>query len=264
MWPQMPAAPPPRMLLHRRGGILGRATPMPPTPLAAPRRRHRGLALCCRGWHRLVCSSPMLLRSVSVSIPNTPAFMTRLRSLCQWLLRRAAPHMEQLRLRLSHEAAGAWNDVESQWWRLDFTTTLAAAMAACGMHGRLRDLSLQLDIDFSIHLGSWMAPLASLQRLTVTLADGIVILAGSLRCLSVLQHLSIAAFPYSFSTSTTWQAGSALPASLTSLCLGGEEGARMLPAQVRIRGWAASAGGEQRQLVLQAQALPACHSTSNA
>ncbi len=150
--------------------------------------------------------------------------------------------MEQLLLRLSSEADG-WDIEQTEWWRLDFTTTLAAGLAACGMHGRLQELSLELDIDCSIHLGSWMAPLTSLQRLIVTLGNGLIILAGSLRCLSALQHLSIAAFPHSFNTSTMWQAGSALPPSLTSLCLGGELGA-MLPSQVRISrlGWVASAG----------------------
>ena len=99
----------------------------------------------------------MLLGSVAVSIPDTPAFMPRLRSLCGWLLRRAAPRMVCLRLQLKAYSEAAWGDEEGHWWRLDFTTTLTAALAACGMHGRLRELCLELDINCHLHLGSWIA-----------------------------------------------------------------------------------------------------------
>ena len=91
-----------------------------PTPCAcAARRRHRLVALVCRRWHRLASSSPLLLRSVSVCIPDTPAFMRRLRSLCQWLVQRAAPHMLKVQRwsgAMKTATTGGWTSPRP--WRL--------------------------------------------------------------------------------------------------------------------------------------------------
>lgn len=202
-------------------------------PSLARACRHRTLALCCRRWRSLACS-PELLRSVSASLPDMPAFLQQVHSLCSWLVQRAAPHMTRLQLRLhAFNAAPEWGDGDGELWRLEFTTTLAATLAACGTHGRLTELSLELGMHCSFFLGSWMAPLAGLRRLTVTLGDGIIVATGSLRCLPALRHLSLQAFPYAFRSSVVWEAGSALPPSLTSLCLGGEDKVRVLPPQVR-------------------------------
>lgn len=79
-----------------------------------------------------------------------------------------------------------------------------------------------------------MAPLAGLQRFSATLSEGIVFVSSSLRCLTALQHLCLAGFSCQFPSSVVWQPGSALPVSLTSLCLGGEEQSDVLPHQVRM------------------------------
>lgn len=165
--------------------------------------------------------------------------MQRLRSLVQWLVQRAAPHMARPRLHLSYnygDSAPGWDDADREWWRQELTTTLVAALAACGAHGRLTDLCLELDVScggLHLHLGAWLAPLASLRRLTAMLSEGVVYVTSSLRCLAALQHLCLASLGHGdFHTSVEWLRGSALPASLTSLCLGSARSAGVLPAQV--------------------------------
>ena len=60
--------------------------------------RHRSLALVCRQWSQLV-HSPALLASLDVTIDaRTERLMPRLRSLVEWLARRAAGHVRQLHL----------------------------------------------------------------------------------------------------------------------------------------------------------------------
>lgn len=236
--------------------------------------RHRSLALCCRRWHRLVCG-PELLRSVTVRIPETLAFMPRFRSMCGWLVRRAAPHMAQLRLELHAHLGMPWgaqwggNDDWQPWW-LDFTALLASTLAACGTHGRLAELCLELDAHYKLHLGSWLAPLASLRRLSVTLGDGVVVVSSPLRCLTALQHLSLDAFPSSFDSSVAWEAeaeaagsGGPLPASLTSLCLSRGGDFDVLPPQVstlvgRCRPCSDAAARRPRTACLPRMRLPAC------
>ena len=81
--------------------------------------------------------------------------------------------MAQLRLRLSAYSAADWSgeDEAAERWREEFSATLAGAMAVCGLlYSHLRELCLELDISCHLHLGSWLAGLASLQRFEVTSA----------------------------------------------------------------------------------------------
>lgn len=129
-----------------------------------PRRlcRHRTLVLVCHHWWRMA-HAPQLL--ASVDLPPVENFeqldsshvARRLRSLVEWLVRRAAPHVRRLCLTLDTQQE-LDTDVAAEC-----TALCVAAVSSCH---RLEDLLLDLRC-MELPLSSWLLPVAgSLRHLT--------------------------------------------------------------------------------------------------
>lgn len=132
--------------------------------------------LVCRRWRQLVNSAP-LLQLVEAEFSDVQ--LLQLRSFCEWVLLRAAHHVQRLgiSLRLSGEESAS---------------LLAAAVAACGAAGSLVELRLKIfpPDGERFTCSSWMAALRSLRRLTVQVA-GILHVAASLQPLAALEDLKL-------------------------------------------------------------------------
>lgn len=177
-------------------------------------RRQSSAALVSRRWRRL-CSSPQLLRSVSMRLGRS---MEQLRAACAWLHAHAAA-IDRLELQLEMTGVDYTEHSEAE-------AALAAACASCGTAGQLRELRLSLD-DMPLCLGSWAAALTSVQRLGVTTmdtggADCPLTVSSTLECAKALQELWLFGNPLVFPELR-------LPASqLTKLELAGLEDPSLL------------------------------------
>ena len=140
------------------------------------------LPFVCRRW-AVAVNSPQLLRSIGLTMHfSATALLPRLRSLSEWLLIRAAPHVQELRLDL----LGSIEDDST----VEASTALAAALAACGASGLLSNLYLK--VCWPLAASSWLAPLRrSLRHLDISTEDGPLPVTGSLAALTCLQDLKL-------------------------------------------------------------------------
>ncbi|PRW33536.1 Cellulose synthase [Chlorella sorokiniana] len=179
-------------------------------PLA---ERHRSLALVCRQWAELV-HGPALLASLDIQVgPARPQL--RLGLLVEWLARRAAGHVRQLRLRLAapdgSEGLPLYEDSEDN--KQEFAATLAAAVTV--LAGSLRELSLSTHNLPLPPLGPWLAPLSGLTSLEMACDrdNGTVVVSTPLHFLSGLRSLRLHA-PCGQVAVQRW---ASLPPAITSL-----------------------------------------------
>lgn len=99
----------------------------------------------CRSWRQL-SRSPLMLRELDIRV-QVKAHLPRLRSLCEWLVLRAAGHVGRLELSLS--SARLPPAAHGEWHQL-----IAAALAACGAAGSLHHLTLGVGGACAIQLTS--------------------------------------------------------------------------------------------------------------
>jgi len=139
----------------------------------------------------------------------------RLRSACEWLLRRATGRVERLELRL---------DFAELPEQQECSTHVAAAIAVCGAAGSLQQLRLKVDQVSAV--ASWLLAARSLQSLSVD--AGVAFQVDSpLHALTALEELWLDS-----GENLCIRPGARLPPSLTRLHLGREESVS-LPHQVR-------------------------------
>lgn len=115
--------------------------------------------------------------------------------MCQWVLLRAARHVERLRLRveLDHQQLDAAAELE---------TALVAMLVGCGAAGRLSELDLSL-VHVPFGLSSWLSALRSLQKLQISAmaslqglgAECRLVAAGPLHTLTDLEVLWLSGYP---------------------------------------------------------------------
>ncbi|EFN59930.1 hypothetical protein CHLNCDRAFT_132995 [Chlorella variabilis] len=118
-----------------------------------------------------------------------------MRLVCQWVLLRAARHVERLRLRveLDHQQLDAAAELE---------TALVAMLVGCGAAGRLSELDLSL-VHVPFGLSSWLSALRSLQKLQISAmaslqglgAECRLVAAGPLHTLTDLEVLWLSGYP---------------------------------------------------------------------
>ena len=149
-----------------------------PTSLCSLARRHRVLPLVCQRWRQLV-HSPPLLETVEVYFDYEDILLQRLRSLCEWLLRHAAPHVRQLELTaLSH--VGPEDQAEA-------AAMLSGMLVACN---RLTHLGLKVS-EMDVPVGAWLAALSGLRSLRIASLSPVRVTA-QLHTLTALTRLDLA------------------------------------------------------------------------
>lgn len=188
----------------RRHLPLGSATAL------LPACRHRALPLVCRRWAHLA-NAPELLRAVKVAWKTHRLrdghILQWLRSLCAWLVSRAAAHVQHLDLALCDLSWTEWSEEQ----QAEAEQALESALAACGS---LAELRLMTNLVHSA--GAWVAPLHSLRRLHLTLmSEARDTPVWALHHLTALDQLEL------LGGRIRLQPGAGLPSSLTSLRLGG-------------------------------------------
>ena len=199
------------------GGGSGAAAP-PVLPLLTvqaslllPSRRHRTASLVCRRWRQLA-DSPPLLRS--------------LWSLCEWVLLRAAGHVQHLQLQLDPSEHLPANR------GMELPALLVGMLAACGAAGEgLSSLDLSLG-SAGMEISSWAVALRGLTQLR--LACGDMDISSSLAALTRLQDLELNLDYHTYPTVISMGPAVRLPTSITRLVLASDCG-RKMPPQVRIR-----------------------------
>ena len=160
--------------------------------------------------------SQALLQNVALRFSGSLQ-LPRLRSFCEWMLKRASQHVQHLNLTAAtdHKKAAEESGV-----------LLAAALAACGASGSLRELQLELNMKQQpFFCTSWLAALHSLRHLTISIT-GEVAVTASLAPLSALEELTLEGSSLQLSPTAR------LPASLTRLRLVGAMDSETLPSQV--------------------------------
>ncbi|EFN53920.1 hypothetical protein CHLNCDRAFT_136129 [Chlorella variabilis] len=172
--------------------------------------RHRALPLVCRRWAHLA-NAPELLRAVKVAWKTHRLrdghILQWLRSLCAWLVSRAAAHVQHLDLALCDLSWTEWSEEQ----QAEAEQALESALAACGS---LAELRLMTNLVHSA--GAWVAPLHSLRRLHLTLmSEARDTPVWALHHLTALDQLEL------LGGRIRLQPGAGLPSSLTSLRLGG-------------------------------------------
>ncbi|KAI7845055.1 hypothetical protein COHA_001420 [Chlorella ohadii] len=167
--------------------------------------RHSSLALVCCEWSELV-HSPELLGSLDITIcsADTGRLLTRLRALAEWMARKAAGQVQQLRLHF--EAVGELEDAE----RSEPAVLVAVAAVAARS---LRELSVTAKGVPLTPLGPWLALLEQLTSLELSSNQDVVHVSGFLHCLSELRHLRLEAAD----GAVQMEQGGSLPPGLTSL-----------------------------------------------
>ena len=169
----------------------------------------------CRHWRQLV-QSEALLQTVELSFGGR-SLLPRLRSFREWVLACASQHLQRLNLNIvmkSNEAAE------------ESAALLAAALAACGASGSLRELQLEMNKSHPpLFYASWLAALRSLRRLSIVIAGDLSVTA-SLVPLAALEVLGLDG------SILTLPPSARLPASLTQLRLAGVMRSGSLPSQV--------------------------------
>ena len=141
--------------------------------------------------------------------------------------------MQQLSLDVDN--SGSSPDAEEA----EATALVAGTLAALGASGTLRELQLLMGYNMPLPLGSWLAALSSLRRLSITGRETKFTVTGDLRGLTALQSLELDNSHVSFAN------GARLPPALTSLYLSAVNGDDPLPQQVgrqRLVAGRASAG----------------------
>lgn len=200
-----------------------------------PPCRHGTLPRVCRRWWRLA-NSGQLLADLDISIvfasDGYGAFLLRVRRLCEWVLRRAAGHVQRLQL---HLTAACWELHAAE----EVCTAVVAILVGCGAAG-LRHLRLRLEVpDTEFWLSSWVPALRSVQRLEVaagppvaarhsTRSEACLMAAAPMRSLTSLQHLALKGSPLVFRDDLQ------LPAALTSLCVSGFRARNYTPHEVAL------------------------------
>jgi hypothetical protein len=91
----------------------------------------------CRHWRQLA-DSPPLLRSLAIRMDNQYTFLPRLRSPSEWVMRRAAGHVRQLRLQIRPSFATADDHIDT------LSALIRGMLNACGRAGGLSALDLSL------------------------------------------------------------------------------------------------------------------------
>ena len=150
-------------------------------------------------------------------------YLPRLRSLCEWLTRRAGRHIRRLHLELGGpDAIHTHEEPEA-------LVLLAASLTACNSMTELHLTGLSIR---RLPLGPWLA-LASLRHIRIH-SGGHMSISGSLRSLSALESLELEPEEREFGIRFTPEAR--LPVSLTRLCLGYKQDFDFMPDQVRMGG----------------------------
>lgn len=170
----------------RRHGACSRLIDPPACPPSTCRQR--SVPLVCRRWREQLAHTPRLLRHVDVKLivyneradyrSQCMLTIARVRSLCEWLGRHAAQHMERLRLKIRtgpHVPLALEGEVSE---------LLGAALAVCSSL-----TELEISMNLTCILGRRLQALASMQRLSMNCRG--ITLTASLQCLTVLQHLRL-------------------------------------------------------------------------
>lgn len=172
----------------------------------------------CREWAELV-HSPSLLASLDICILEGPCLLRRLRSLAEWMARRAAGHVQRLRLDLARSSLHqvlAVHHCPCVWSR-EASAVAGSLSEALAQHGSsLQDLSLVVDGNRLPlpHPGRWLVALAGLTSLQLHYGVPMDLSGGGpLRSLTALQRLWVSNGSYG---------GALLPPTLTSLWAYGE------------------------------------------
>ena len=180
----------------------------------------RGLSAAAPGTAALLNPRcfPCLSLSHSARQVNSPGVLPRLRSLTSWLAQHAAGKASSLRLRLDPPCAPAPAAAHGacDGGAAAAQAALAAALQACGEHGRLDSLELSTEF-FPIHAASgWAAgALAHLRSLRLSAFEGGLLVAAPLQACTALAELALEGAPLQLAP----DAG--LPPALTKLHLGG-------------------------------------------
>lgn len=159
------------------------AFPCRPSPSPC---RHSSLALVCREWAQLVHSSP-LLGSLDIALCSADEgrLLARLRALVEWMARRAAGHVQQLRLEVALKHGPAVGLAQGEHQELGATVAAALSLLAAS----LRQVRLASRGVLLPPLGPWLAPLAGLTSFELSSDSYILPVSGSLRCLTGLRGL---------------------------------------------------------------------------
>lgn len=104
----------------------------------------RALPLVCRTWHQ-PSLSPQLLRALRITLPQ--GSLPRLRSLCEWLVLRAAGHVRRLEIDLFCTDIPLEQQEECH-------ELVSAMLAGCGAAGSLEYLFLAQAFTSGLHLPS--------------------------------------------------------------------------------------------------------------
>jgi len=168
----------------------------------------------CRRFHRLA-NSPQLLRGIQLNMPASKrpdVNLQRVDAACEWLVQRAAGHVQHLQLELPYLHYRK---------QAERSNLLAEALAACGTAGGLK--SLRFTTSVPLNGRNWVLAMRNLRSLSVTTARRMDI-STYLTALTALEQLLL---------SGLWdlQPDVCLPPSLTRLHLEGE-GSESLPPQV--------------------------------
>ncbi|KAL4421414.1 hypothetical protein ABPG75_010705 [Micractinium tetrahymenae] len=140
--------------------------------------RHRSAPAVCRRWRR-AANDPSLLRSLRICLGGTAPLLARVRSLSQWFLQYALPHVLSLSLELHAPVPDATSCISS---------VAAQLLAACGCAGRLRQLCLRTE-GVVVPVDTWAATLTSLEGLE--LHGPVAFTCGPLRVLRALRELTL-------------------------------------------------------------------------
>ena len=115
------------------------------------------MPLVCKRFAAL-CSSPELLQTITVQLTE-PALLPKLRSLCRWLVRRAAGHADVLEIALERTDRSQGPSLVGEDGA-EAVAALAAAVAACDAAEPLLRLDLELDaLGVPLRLSAWAAAL---------------------------------------------------------------------------------------------------------
>lgn len=152
-------------------------------PAARPPCRHRRVPLVCRRFAAL-CQHPQLLPEEAEMGAGYNDELGRLRSLAEWLVRRAAGTVRVLRLHLSSNFRNAAGPGPAGLGGLPATTVsdqaeiiaeTLNAIAACATRGALQELDLTLDGLPPFRLSSaTVAALSGLRCLKIEAVGGVV------------------------------------------------------------------------------------------
>eukprot|EP00887_Chlorella_sp_A99_P007875 scaffold20.g7875.t1 len=179
---------------------------------------YRAVPLVCRRFRRLSLAQP-LLRHLTIHLSDDRAmgrFISKLRSLCDWVLLHTAGHVQILELHLD------WVEYMPKGGNAEVQVLLAGMLVACGSAGSLQELCVVSRVGIAVT--NWVATVRGLRRLEVRVqcrVDGhclIVSMRAHGRSLHCTTRVILAHSPLSFQirgAGVDFESG--LTASLTAL-----------------------------------------------